>query len=93
MVVSEQHARRILLGTSTAPKSAQDLSRTHQIPLEVCTAILEFLERMGYVANVVTLSSAGGKAVKYYLRTEIKLREMYDELSPRPTYAPLPHAP
>lgn len=80
--MNEHQVRRILLGTSIVPKSAEDLAETYDIPVDTCRAILELLDRRGYVANVVTLSSPDGSAVKYYLRTEMKLKDMYDELSP-----------
>jgi hypothetical protein len=73
--VDERYFLRILLGTSVSPKSAEELSRIYRIPRGLCTAILDYLERRGYVSNVVTLFSPEGHAVKYYVRTDMRVRE------------------
>jgi hypothetical protein len=74
--VDERYFLRILLGTSVSPKSAEELSRIYRIPMGVCTPILEFLEKRGYLANVVTLFAPDGAAVKYYVRTDMKVRDL-----------------
>ena len=91
--MDERYFLRILLGTSLGAKSAEELSRTYQVPPGLCGAILEFLEKRGYVANVVTLSSPDGAAVKYYVRTAMRLRELREELSPETMRAPLSQSP
>jgi hypothetical protein len=91
--VDERYFLRILLGTSMSPKSAEELSRMYQVPIGISTATLEFLEKRGYVANVVTLFHPDGTAVKYYLRTDLKLRELGEELSPETLQAPLSQSP
>jgi len=73
--MDERYFLRILLGTSVSPKSAEELSRIYHIPMGLCVAILEFLERRGYLANVVTLFTPGGRAVKYYVRTDMRVRD------------------
>lgn len=65
------------------PKSAKELSETYRIPIGRCAAILDFLDRRGYVSNVVTLFAEDGEPVKYYLRTERKIPEVDDELNPK----------
>lgn len=77
--MDERYFLRILLGTSVSPKSSEELSRIYRIPMGLCTAILEYLERRGYVANVVTLFAPDGRAVKYYVRTDLKLREFNEK--------------
>lgn len=91
--LDERYFLRILLGTSISPKSAEELSRIYRVPMGVCTAILEFLDKRGYVTNVVTLFGPDGKAVKYFLRTEMKLRELNEELSPETLQTPLSQSP
>lgn len=86
--MDERYFLRILLGTSLSPKSAEELSRIYHVPMGVCNAILGFLHKRGYVANVVTLFNPDGEPVKYYLRTDMKLREMGDELSSETMKAP-----
>jgi len=75
------------------PKSAGELARMYQVPIGICTAILEFLDKRGYVANVVTLFNPDGTSLKYYLRTDLKLRELGEELSPETLQAPLSQSP
>lgn len=77
--MDERYFLRILLGTSVSPKSAEELSRIYRIPMGTCTAILEYLERRGYISNVVTLFTPDGKAVKYYVRTDMKLRPLSEQ--------------
>ena len=72
--MDERYFLRILLGTSVSPKSAAELSRIYHVPMGLCGAILEHLEKRGYVSNVVTLFSPNGRAVKYYLRTDMRVR-------------------
>ncbi|TLZ53176.1 MAG: hypothetical protein E6K18_00980 [Methanobacteriota archaeon] len=72
--MDERYFLRILLGTSVSPKSAQELSRIYHVPMGLCTGILEYLAKRGYVSNVVTLFTPDGQAVKYYLRTDMRLR-------------------
>ena len=89
--MDERYFLRILLGTSVSPKSAEELSRIYRIPMGLCTAILEFLDRRGYVANVVTLFAPDGRAVKYYVRTEMKLRALTEgEALPLPPLSQSP---
>lgn len=83
--MDERYFVRVLLGTSLAPKSAEELSRIYGVPMGVCTAILETLEKRGYVSNVVTLFDRDGRAVKYYLRTEATLRDLSEELPLSPS--------
>jgi len=91
--VDERYFLRILLGTALGPKSAMELSRTYNVPIGLCTAILAFLEKRGYVANVLTSSGPDGSAVKFYLRTPMRLGELTQELSPETLQAPLPRSP
>ena len=91
--MDERYFLRVLLGTSMGPKSAEELSQTYHVPIGVCGSILEFLEKRGYVANVVTLTGPDGKAVKYYLRTELRLGDIKEELSPETLRAPLSKSP
>jgi len=77
--VDERYFLRILLGTSVSPKSADELSRIYRIPKGLCVAILEYLEKRGYVSNVVTLFTPNGKAVKYYVRTDMRVREFTED--------------
>ena len=87
--MDERYFLRILLGTSVSPKSADELSRIYRIPRGLCDPMLEFLEARGYVANVVTLFSPKGRAVKYYLRTEMRVRDFSeDEALPPPSQSP-----
>lgn len=87
--VDERYFLRILLGTSVSPKSADELSRIYRIPRGLCDPILEFLEARGYVANVVTLFSPEGRAVKYYVRTDMRVRDLTeDEGLPPPSRSP-----
>lgn len=83
--MDERYFLRILLGTSLSPKSAEELSRIYRIPQGLCVAILEYLERRGFLTNVVTLFTPDGRAVKYYLRTEMRVRDFTVE----ETYPPL----
>ena len=73
--MDERYFLRILLGTSVSPKSASELSRIYHVPMGLCGAILEHLEKRGYVSNVVTLFAPNGRAVKYYLRTDRRVRD------------------
>lgn len=82
--VDERYFLRILLGTSVSPKSADELSRIYRIPRGLCTAILEFLEKRGYVSNVVTLFTPEGHAVKYYVRTDMRVRDFTEDEALRP---------
>ncbi len=77
--MDERYFLRILLGTSINPKSSEELSRIYRIPRGVCNEILVFLEKRGYVSNVVTLFTPEGRAVKYYLRTDLHVREFSEE--------------
>ncbi len=77
--MDERYFLRVLLGTSVSPKSAEELSRIYRIPRGVCTAILEYLERRGYLTNVVTLFTPDGRAIRYYLRTEMRVRPITEE--------------
>ncbi len=72
--MDERYFLRILLGTSLGPKSAEELSRIYHIPRGVCNDILRYLEKRGFVSNVVTLFTPDGRAVKYFVRTEMRLR-------------------
>ncbi len=49
-----------------------------------CRLILEYLERRGYVSNVVTLFTPDGKAVKYFVRTDMKIRDFSETELPPP---------
>lgn len=82
--MDERYFLRILLGTSMSPKSAEELSRIYHIPMGLCTAILEFLERRGYVSNVVTVFSPEGRPVKYYVRTDMRVRDFTEDEALRP---------
>ena len=82
--MEERYFLRIVLGTSTSPKSAEELSRIYRIPRGLCTAILEFLEKRGYVSNVVTLFTPDGKAVKYYVRTDMRVRDFNEDEALQP---------
>lgn len=93
IALDERYFLRILLGTSLSPKSAEELSRIYHVPMGVCTAILGFLDKRGYVSNVVTLFGPDGKAVKYYLRTEMRLRELNEDLSPETLQTPPSQSP
>jgi len=86
--VDERYFLRILLGTSVSPKSAEELSRIYRIPMGLCGSILDFLERRGYVANVVTVFTPEGHAVKYYVRTEMRVREFSAEEALQPLWQP-----
>ncbi|MEK6851352.1 MAG: hypothetical protein AABY30_02310 [Candidatus Thermoplasmatota archaeon] len=72
--MDERYFLRILLGTSLGPKSPEELSRIYHIPRGVCADILHYLEKRGFVSNAVTLFTPDGRAVKYYVRTEMRLR-------------------
>jgi hypothetical protein len=91
--LEEQYVLSILLGTSLGPKSAEDLSATCHVPFGECAAILGLLEKRGYVANVLTAVGPDGKAVRYYLRTELKLGDLREELSPETLRAQLSQSP
>ena len=90
--MDERYFLRILLGTSVSPKSAEELSRIYRVPMGLCTAILDVLERRGYVANMVTLFPDEGKPVKYYVRTEMKLRDLTED-EVLPAMEPLTQSP
>ncbi len=87
--VDERYFLRILLGTTVSPKSSDELSRIYHIPRGFCTAILEYLERRGYVSNVVTLFGPDGHAVRYYLRTERRVRPVTADDARMPLSPPL----
>ena len=72
--MDERYFLRILLGTSVSPKCSEELSRIYHIPRGVCNSILDYLERRGYVSNVVTLFTPEGHAVRFYLRTDMRVR-------------------
>jgi len=77
--MDERYFLRILLGTSASPKSAEELSRIYRIPRGLCVAILEYLEKRGYVSNVLTLFTPDGRAVRHYLRTEMRVRSVTED--------------
>ena len=88
--MDERYFLRILLGTSVSPKSAAELSRIYHVPMGLCGVILEHLEKRGYVSNVVTLFSPNGRAVKYYLRTDMRVRDFTEaEALQSPSQSPL----
>ena len=82
--MDERYFLRILLGTSVSPKCSEELSRIYHVPRAVCNSILDYLEKRGYVSNVVTLFTPNGRAVKYYLRTDMRVRDFSAEEALRP---------
>ena len=77
--MDERYFLRILLGTSVSPKCSEELSRIYHIPRGVCNSILDYLEKRGYVFNVVTLFTPEGRAVRYYLRTDMRVRAVNED--------------
>jgi hypothetical protein len=71
-IEEDEYVRKILTGTSSGPKTPQELARIYDIPIAACFERIRILELKGYLRHVLTLFTREGKALRFYERTELK---------------------
>src|SRR6266511_4140990 len=69
--IMDEYSARILLGTSSGPVSAIDLSRRFGIPIAACYRRIKDLERLGLMFCERELPSRNGKGLQLF-RSRLK---------------------
>jgi len=62
----DEYDRKILIGTSTSPKTPIELSRIYGIPVAICYERVRQLEAKGYLHLVLTIVTSKGKTLRFY---------------------------
>ena len=78
-VARDEYARKILMGTSTAPKTPAELSRIYDIPIATCYERIRYLEAKGFIERVLTLFTREGKVLRFYSRTAKQIPPLDEE--------------
>jgi hypothetical protein len=65
-LISNRQISTILTSTFKKPKSVQNLSKIHDIPIAACYRKVRLLEDLGFLRCVELRLNQNGKRVKYY---------------------------
>jgi hypothetical protein len=65
-LISEKNASKILMSTYKVPKTAQEISSAHDIPIAVCYRKMRQLEKLGLLRCMGSKLTREGKRVRLY---------------------------
>jgi len=77
-LLTDEYAERILVATHDQPKSVQEISDRHDIPIAACYRKIHELEEAGFLRCAEVVTTPKGKAMKLYQSTLRKANLVYE---------------
>ena len=68
-LLTDEYAERILVATHDHPRSVQEISDRHDIPIAACYRKIHELEEAGFLRCAQVVTTPKGKAMKLYQST------------------------